>query len=87
MLWQQTEWDDTRQLLRRKLEQEQGSKEAADDLSELSEGEKEKNDGSNNQGASVDNSSNAVDPRMNSIVSDQEDEEGEKEHLYIVLIR
>lgn len=56
-------------------------------MSELSEGEKEKNDGSNNQGASVDNSSNAVDPRMNSIVSDQEDEEGEKEHLYIVLIR
>ncbi|XP_078156228.1 sucrose-phosphate synthase 4-like isoform X2 [Carex rostrata] len=81
----QTEWDDTRQLLRRKLEQEQGSKEAADDLSELSEGEKEKNDGSNTQGASVDNS-NAVDPRMNSIVSDEEDEEGEKEHLYIVLI-
>jgi hypothetical protein len=59
-------------------------------LSELSEGEKEKTNGSNNHGASFDNPSNSVYQKLNSetrIVSDEEEEEGKREHLYIVLIR
>ncbi|KAJ6383810.1 hypothetical protein OIU78_027164 [Salix suchowensis] len=38
----QIEWDDARRLAKRQLEREQGRNDADDDLSELSEGEKEK---------------------------------------------
>ncbi|KAJ1700242.1 hypothetical protein LUZ63_000021 [Rhynchospora breviuscula] len=80
----QIEWDDTRRLLQRKVEQEQGSKEAAEDLSELSEGEKDvKADGSTLYSSRINSNS---DTRV--IVSDEEDGEAQKEeeHLYVVLI-
>ncbi|KAJ4953280.1 hypothetical protein NE237_030112 [Protea cynaroides] len=38
----QIAWDDEQKLAKRRLEREQGQKDAADDLSELSEGDKEK---------------------------------------------
>lgn len=42
LIWYlQVEWEFSRQLSRRRLEQELGSREAAADLSELSEGEKD----------------------------------------------
>jgi hypothetical protein len=40
----QIAWDDARRLAKRRIEREQGRNDAADDLSELSEGEKEKGD-------------------------------------------
>ncbi|KAK6940371.1 Glycosyl transferase, family 1 [Dillenia turbinata] len=41
----QIAWDDAQKLVNRRMEREQGRNDAADDLSELSEGEKEKGDG------------------------------------------
>ncbi|KAL6868321.1 hypothetical protein ACP4OV_015166 [Aristida adscensionis] len=91
----QVGWDYSRRLARRRLEQELGSREAAEDLAEFSEGEKEKPDG----GAAVQPTTAAADgdqhhqqsrfARINSdvrIVSDEEDEENKDRNLYIVLI-
>ncbi|KAF2297250.1 hypothetical protein GH714_020022 [Hevea brasiliensis] len=71
-------WDDAQRLARRRLEREQGRNDAADDLSELSEGEKEKGD------------SNPSEPvrdftRINSEMQIWSDEEKPR-RLYIVLI-
>ena len=81
---EQVEWEYSRQLARRRLEQEQGSREVAE---ELSEGETNKADAGQQQpqaGLSV--------ARIGSearIVSDDEDDDGKDDdrNLYIVLIR
>lgn len=75
----QIEWDDAQRLARRRLEREQGRNDAADDLSELSEGEKEKGD--TNLSEPVKNFS-----RINSDMQIWSDEEKPR-RLYIVLIR
>ncbi|XWS22017.1 hypothetical protein CRYUN_Cryun30bG0107600 [Craigia yunnanensis] len=71
-------WDDARRLAKRRLEREQGRNDAADDLSELSEGEKEKND--SNILESIKDIS-----RINSDTQICFDDDKPK-HLYIVLI-
>lgn len=76
----QIAWDDARRLAKRRLEREQGRNDAVDDLSELSEGEKEKWD-SNNISESIKDIS-----RINSDTQICFDDDKSK-HLYIVLIR
>lgn len=44
----QIAWDDAQRLARKRLDREEGRNDAANDLSELSEGEKEKGDANNN---------------------------------------
>lgn len=86
------ERDYSREVARRKLEQELGSLEAAEDLSELSEGEKEtasKPDGTAAH-SSADEQQRSRLARINSevrLVSDDEDEQSKNRNLYIVLIR
>lgn len=75
----QIAWDDAQRLARRQLELEQGRNDAADDLSELSEGEKEKGDA--NFSEPVKHFS-----RINSDMQIWSDDEKPR-HLYIVLIR
>lgn len=71
------EWEYSRQLAQRRLEQEQGSREAAE---ELSEGEKAPAAGSEDRIARIGSEAR--------IVSDDEDEGGKDDrNLYIVLIR
>ncbi|EEF40554.1 probable sucrose-phosphate synthase 4 [Ricinus communis] len=72
------EWDDAQRLAKRRLEREQGRNDAAEDLSELSEGEKEKGDA---------NISEAVKDisRINSDMQIWSDDEKPR-RLYIVLI-
>jgi sucrose-phosphate synthase len=93
------EWDYTKEVARRKLEQELGSREAAEDLSELSEGEKDtttaKPDAAAAQPSADDGEHQQPQPRtrlarINSevrLVSDDEEEQTKKRNLYIVLIR
>lgn len=78
MLPLQIGWDDARNLAKRRLVREQGRNDAADDLSELSEGEKEKSD-SNPSESAKDLS------RINSDTQIWSDDKSR--HLYIVLIR
>ncbi|GLU16298.1 hypothetical protein SLE2022_327370 [Rubroshorea leprosula] len=73
----QIAWDDGRKLAKRRLVREQGRNDAADDLSELSEGEKEKGD-SNHLEFAKDLS------RINSDTQIWSDDKSR--HLYIVLI-
>lgn len=75
----QIAWDDAKKLANQRLEREKGRNDAADDLSELSEGEKEK--GESNVSESVKNIS-----RINSDIHIWSDEEKSR-RLYIVLIR
>ncbi|KAK8642958.1 hypothetical protein V6N13_012281 [Hibiscus sabdariffa] len=76
----QIAWDDARRLAKRRLEREQGRNDAADDLPELSEGEKEKGD------------PNISEPTkdLSRINSDMQiwfdDNDRPSKHLYIVLI-
>lgn len=80
----QVEWDFSRQLAQRRQEQEQGSREAAEDLADLSEGEKDQPAaaaGGEQQGRVARIASDAR------IVSDEEDEDSKDRNLYIVLIR
>ncbi|XP_062183530.1 probable sucrose-phosphate synthase 5 [Phragmites australis] len=82
----QVEWEFSRQLERWRLEQELGSREAAEDLSE---GEKDKPDGAGP--AQPDQHQQSRFARINSdarIVSDEEEEEESKDgrNLYIVLV-
>ncbi|KAF9603973.1 hypothetical protein IFM89_039327 [Coptis chinensis] len=76
----QIAWEDAQRLAKRRIEREEGRKDASEDLSELSEGEKEKGD------------SNQTEPhkekmlRHNSVLQMWSDENKSK-HLYIVLIR
>lgn len=75
----QIEWEDARRLATRHLEREQGSKDASEDLSELSEGEKEKGftDSPKDSGIS----------RINSDMTIWSDSDGaQPKRLYIVLI-
>ncbi|XP_022718173.1 probable sucrose-phosphate synthase 4 [Durio zibethinus] len=74
----QIAWDDERKLTKRRLEREQGRNDAADDLSELSEGEKEKGD------SNISDSIKDV-SRINSDTQIWFDDDKSK-HLYIVLI-
>ncbi|XXG86989.1 hypothetical protein AAC387_Pa11g1786 [Persea americana] len=73
------EWEDARGLAERRFEREQGRHDAAEDLSELSEGEKEKGDTSQSE-MPKDKIS-----RINSVMQMWSDENKSK-HLYIVLI-
>lgn len=74
----QIAWDDAQRLAKRRLEREQGRNDAADDLSELSEGEKEK--GEANLSESVRDIA-----RINSDMKLWSDDEKPRQ-LYIVLI-
>lgn len=77
----QIAWDDARRLARRRLEREKGRHDAAEDLSELSEGEKEKGE------------TNFIEPpvkeiaRINSEMRLWSEDDNRTRHLYIVLIR
>ena len=75
----QIAWDDAQRLAKRRLEREQGRNDAANDLSELSEGEKEKGD------ANTSESVKEV-PRINSEMQLWSDD-NKSRNLYIVLIR
>ncbi|XVF63478.1 hypothetical protein PTKIN_Ptkin09bG0089800 [Pterospermum kingtungense] len=77
----QIAWDDARRLAKRRLEREQGRNDAADDLSELSEGEKEKGDSNNNISESIFKDIS----RINSDTQICFDDDKPK-NLYIVLI-
>eukprot|EP00262_Sarcandra_glabra_P017639 TRINITY_DN609_c0_g1_i1.p1 TRINITY_DN609_c0_g1~~TRINITY_DN609_c0_g1_i1.p1 ORF type:complete len:1023 (-),score=96.82 TRINITY_DN609_c0_g1_i1:436-3504(-) len=72
----QIEWDDARRFAKRRFEREQGRNDAAEDLSELSEGEKEKGDGNQVELLKM--------PRINSDI--QMWSEDKAKRLYIVLI-
>lgn len=77
----QIAWDDAQRLEKRRLEREQGRNDAADDLSELSEGEKEKGDGNNSPEPTKDKIA-----RINSDLQAWSDDVKPRQ-LYIVLIR
>lgn len=77
----QIAWDDAKKLANQRLEREKGRNDAADDLSELSEGEKEKGD-SNVSEPHVKNIS-----RINSDIHIWSDDQEKSRRLYIVLIR
>ncbi|XP_020223682.1 probable sucrose-phosphate synthase 4 isoform X1 [Cajanus cajan] len=77
----QIAWDDAQRLARRRLDREQGRNDAANDLSELSEGEKEKGDANAN-------ASESVKDNMSRISSEMQlwSEDHNSRNLYIVLI-
>lgn len=75
----QIAWEDTQRLAKRRFEREQGRKDASEDLSELSEGEKEKGD--------IMPSEMQKDKMMrNSSVLNLWSDENKTKRLYIVLI-
>lgn len=76
----QIAWDDAQRLMKRKIEIERGRNDAAEDLSELSEGEKEKNDA---------NQPESPPDKISRIYSDMQiwSDDDKPRHLYIVLIR
>lgn len=76
----QVAWDDAQKLVKRRLEREKGRSDAAEDLSDISEGEKEKGDA--NQ---TDFPTNSI-SRINSDTQIWSDEDKLRQ-LYIVLIR
>jgi sucrose-phosphate synthase len=81
---EQVEWEYSRQLALRRLEQEQGSREAAEELS-VSEGETTKADAAQQQQPLSSVARVGSEAR---IVSDDEDDDGKDDrNLYIVLIR
>ncbi|KAG8089428.1 hypothetical protein GUJ93_ZPchr0011g28286 [Zizania palustris] len=87
----QVEREYSRQLSRRRLEQEMGSREAAEDLSEHSEGEKDSKPDAHPPAAAAGGGEQQLSrfARINSdarIVSDEEEEESKDRNLYIVLI-
>lgn len=70
--------EEARRLARKKREWEQGSRDAAEDISELSEGEK----------AELAGTARSIPSRINSDMKMwTEEEHGKSKHLYIVLIR
>lgn len=79
----QIAWDDAQRLARKRLDREEGRNDAANDLSELSEGEKEKGDANNN----------GLEPHVKEdisrICSEMQlwSEDDNSRNLYIVLIR
>ncbi|GAY54594.1 hypothetical protein CUMW_157910 [Citrus unshiu] len=76
----QIAWEDAKRLAKRRLEREQGRNDAADDLSELSEGEKEKGDSIN-----ASESLKEI-PRINSDMQIWSEDDKSSRNLYIVLI-
>lgn len=73
---EQIQWEEAQRLSKKRREREQGSKDAAADISELSEGEK------------VEHPKDSM-PRINSEMKmwSEDDQDGKSKHLYIVLIR
>lgn len=78
--WLQIKWDDARRLAKRQEEREQGSKDAAEDLSELSEEE-------GRQGITKISKDGATMSHIDSDIKMWEEGGGKSNHLYIVLIR
>ena len=79
----QIAWDDAQKLTNRRLEREKGRNDAAEDLSELSEGEKEKGDANQPESITTDKIS-----RTNSDMQIWlDDDKSTSKRLYIVLIR
>ncbi|XP_058200642.1 sucrose-phosphate synthase 4 isoform X2 [Rhododendron vialii] len=76
----QIAWDDAQKLMKRRIEIERGRNDAAEDLSELSEGEKEKSDA---------NQAESPPDKISRINSDMQiwSDDDKPRHLYIVLIR
>ena len=76
----QIAWDDAQKLARRRLDREKGRNDAANDLSELSEGEREKGDAT---------ASEFVKDNISRISSETQlwSDEDKCRNLYIVLIR
>ncbi|GMP79020.1 hypothetical protein CsSME_00034727 [Camellia sinensis var. sinensis] len=79
--WIKIAWDDEKKLIKRRREREKGRKDAADDLSDLSEGEREKSDINQTESPSSDKI-----PRINSDMQIWSDDH-KSGRLYIVLIR
>ncbi|KAL5571755.1 hypothetical protein UlMin_021352 [Ulmus minor] len=75
----QIAWDDAQRLAKRRIEREQGRHDAAEDLSELSEGEKEKDKPEHSF-------KDPVITRINSDMKMWSDHDNKSRHLYIVLI-
>ncbi|KAG6523653.1 hypothetical protein ZIOFF_013518 [Zingiber officinale] len=74
----QIEWEEARRLAKKKREWEQGSRDAAEDISELSEGEKTE---------LLAGTARSIPSRINSDMQLwTEEEHGKSKHLYIVLI-
>ncbi|RWV99073.1 hypothetical protein GW17_00038044 [Ensete ventricosum] len=73
---EQIQWEEAQRLSKKRREREQRSKDAAEDISELSEGEK------------VEPPKDSM-PRINSEMKmwSEDDQDGKSKHLYIVLIR
>lgn len=76
----QIAWDDAKRLAKRRLEREQIRYDATDDLSELSEGEKEV------EGSQTESNKKIDIPRINSDLQIWSEDDKSK-HLYIILIR
>ena len=76
----QIAWDDAQRLAKRRIEREKGRNDAAEDLSELSEGEKEKGDA---------NQTESISEKISRINSDMKiwSDDDKSRRLYIVLIR
>ncbi|KAE9452351.1 hypothetical protein C3L33_15748, partial [Rhododendron williamsianum] len=77
--WIKIAWDDAQRLMKRRIEIERGRNDAAEDLSELSEGEKEKSDA---------NQAESPPDKISRINSDMQiwSDDDKPRHLYIVLI-
>ncbi|GFY95144.1 sucrose-phosphate synthase family protein [Actinidia rufa] len=75
----QIAWDDAKRLAKRRIEREKGRNDAAEDLSELSEGEKEKGDA---------NQTEPISEKISRINSDMKiwSDDDKSRRLYIVLI-
>ncbi|GMN56471.1 hypothetical protein TIFTF001_025587 [Ficus carica] len=86
----QIAWDDAQRLAKRRIEREQGRHDAAEDLSELSEGEKEflkgGDGGTANPKDKDDAAAAAAFGRINSDMQIWSDQDNKCRHLYIVLI-
>ncbi|KAM7253209.1 hypothetical protein ACFE04_025827 [Oxalis oulophora] len=80
----QIAWDDAQRLAKRRLEREQGRHDAEDDISELSEGEKEKGETNNVPESPPPPTKNIT--RINSDMKIWSDEEDKPRRLYIVLV-
>jgi len=82
----QIAWDDAQRLARKRLDREQGRNDAANDLSELSEGEKEKADANANANALEPFKDNNI-SRITSEMQLWSEEDDNSRNLYVVLIR
>lgn len=84
----QIAWDDAQRLAKRRMEREKGRNDAHDDLSELSEGEKEKGDVINQIETTTSTTTfTGKLGRVNSEMQIWSDETSSSKQHYIVLIR